>query len=89
MSAVVFQGWDSRNHKATDQAVAMDSYQNYFRRLDIFLSRKQQGAIRADQFTLFFSTIFYGGNDFQSSYITFDIFNNWTFFDTVEKTNEK
>ena len=74
---------------ATDQAIAMDTYQNYFRRLDIFLSRKQQGAIRADQFTLFFSTIFYGGNDFQSSYITFDIFNNWIFFDTAEKTSEK
>ena len=28
-------------------------------------------------------------NDFQSSYITFDIFNNSTFFDTTERTNEK
>ena len=31
----------------------------------------------------------HGGKDFRSSYITFDIFNNWTFFGTVEKTNEK
>ena len=31
----------------------------------------------------------HGGNDFQSSYITFDIFNNSTFFGKIEKANEK
>ena len=69
----------------------MDSYQNYFRKLDIFLSTKLKGAIRTDQEYLLCSSLpfFHGGKDFQSSYITFDIFNNWTFFGTVEKTNEK
>ena len=46
---VVFQGRNSGNHKVADQAVAMDSYQSYFRKLDIFFSGKQQGAIRTDQ----------------------------------------
>ena len=32
---------------------------------------------------------FFLSNDFESSYITFDIFNNLTFFCTTEKTNEK
>ena len=27
----------------------MDIYQNYFRKLDIFLSKKQQGAMRTDR----------------------------------------
>ena len=49
MSAVVFQGRDSRIDKEANQAIAMDSHQNYFRKLGIFLSRKRQGAIRTDR----------------------------------------
>ena len=49
MSAVVFQGRDSRNHKAGDQAIAMDSYKSYFRKHDVFLSRKQEDATRTDR----------------------------------------
>ena len=38
-----------RNHKAVvDQAIAMNSYQSYFKKLDI-LSGKQQGAITTDR----------------------------------------
>ena len=32
---------------------------------------------------------FFLSKDFESSYITLDIFNNSTFIDTTEKTNEK
>ena len=39
----------SRDHKATDHAIAMGRYKSYFRKLDIFFSGKQQGAIRTDQ----------------------------------------
>ena len=46
---VVFQGQDSGNHKVADQEIAMDNYQNYFRKLDTFFSGKQQAAIRTDQ----------------------------------------
>ena len=34
---------------AADQAIAMDSYQNYFRNRDIFLSRKHQGGKSTDR----------------------------------------
>ena len=60
----------------------MDSYQNYFRKLDIFFSGKQQGAIRTER-------KIYDGNNIQGSYITFDIFNNWTFFSTIDVSNKK
>ena len=46
---VVFQGRDSGNYKVADQEIAISSYQNYFRKLDIFFSGKQQGAIRTDR----------------------------------------
>ena len=36
------------NHNATDQAIAMDRYQSYFRKVNIF-SVKQKGAVRNDQ----------------------------------------
>lgn len=39
----------SHNNNAADQAIAMDSYQSFCRKLDIFFSGKQQGAIRTDQ----------------------------------------
>ena len=66
----------SRNRKAADQAIAMDSYQSYFRKFDIFFSRKQQGAIRTDR------KIYY--NAFQGSCITLNIFDNSTFFGATE-----
>ena len=74
----------SRNH----QDIAMDSYQSYFRKLNVFFSGKQQRSSRTDQkkFIIFFSTIFAWWYVFQSSYITFDIFENSTFFGIVEKT---
>ena len=51
-------------------------------KLDIFFSGKQQGSIRTDLKISYPLPFLHGGNDFQSSYITFDIFNNWTFFGT-------
>ena len=39
----------SRNHKAADQATAIDRYQSHFRKPDIFFSGKQQGAIKNDR----------------------------------------
>ena len=39
----------SRDHNATNQAIAMDTYQSYYRKLDNFFSEKQQGAVRTDQ----------------------------------------
>ena len=49
----------SREHNATDQGIAMERYQSYFRKLDIFFSGKEQGAVRTDQkIILFLSTIF-------------------------------
>ena len=38
----------SHDHNKVDQAIAIDSYQRYFRKLDIFFSRKQQSAIKTD-----------------------------------------
>ena len=68
----------------------MDRYQSYFRKLKIFFSEQQQGAVRTDQKFILLSTIFNSGNNFQSTYITIDIFfNNSTFFGITEKTNEK
>ena len=80
-----------RNNKAADQVTAMDSYQSYFRKLDIFLSRKQHGAIRTNRKNLLSSSLSFllDGKNVQSSYIIFDIFNDSTFFGAVEKTNEK
>ena len=49
----------SRNPNVTDQAAAMDRYQNYFRKHDNLFSGKQQGAVRIDHKNiLFLSTIF-------------------------------
>ena len=31
----------------------------------------------------------YNSNDFSGGYLTFDIFNNNTFFGTIQKTDEK
>ena len=79
------------DHNATNQAIAMDRFQSYFRKLDNFFSVKQQDAIRTDPKKLFSSCLQFshGGKDFQSSYISFSIFINLTFFGTTEKTNEK
>ena len=72
----------------------MDRYQSYFRKLDNFLSGKQQAAVKTDQkiyFLLIYDFIydFFLSKDFQNSYITFDIFSNLNFFDTTEKKYEK
>ena len=37
----------------------------------------------------FLSKLFHGDNNVQSTYITFDIFNNLMFIGTTEKANEK
>ena len=78
------------NHNATDQEIEMDRYQSYFRKRDSFFSGKQPGAVRTDQniCSLLFCDL-HGGKDFQSTYISFNIFNNSTFFGTTEKRNEK
>ena len=85
----------SHDRNSTDQAIAMDRYQSYFRN---FFSGKQQAAVKTDQkiyslliYDFIYDLIynFFLSKDFQSSYFTFDIFNNSTFFDTIEKTNEK
>ena len=87
----------SPDHNSTDQAIAVDWYQNYFRKLDLF-SEKQQAAVKTDQkaYSLFIYNFIYDlicnfflSKDFQSSYIVFDIFNNSNYFGTTEKTNEK
>ena len=39
----------SRDNNATDQEIAMDRYESYSRKLDIFFSGKQHGAVRTDQ----------------------------------------
>ena len=72
----------------------MDRYQSYFRKLDNFFSGKQQAAVKIDQkiYSLLiydFINDFFLSKEFQSSYITFDIFNNLNFFDTTEKKYEK
>ena len=63
-----------------------------------FFSRKQQAAVKTDQkiyslliYDFIYDLIydFFLSKDFQSSYITLDIFNNSTFFGTTEKKNEK
>ena len=88
---VVFQGRDSGNRNVAGQAIPMDSYQSHFRKFDIFFPRKQQGEIRTERNIecLLLYHFLHGGNNFRSGYIIFDIFNNWTFYGTVEKTNEK
>ena len=48
----------SGNHKAADEVFAIDSYQSHFRKLDIFFSGKQEDAIRTDQKSIVFSTVF-------------------------------
>ena len=88
----------SHDHNSNDQAITMDRYQSYFRNLDNLFSGKQQAAVKAGQniyslliYNLIYHLIydFFFAKDFQSSYITFDIFNNSTFFGTTEKANEK
>ena len=83
----------SYNHNSTDQAIGMDIYQSYVIRLDNFSFRKQQVAVKTDQkiyslliYNFIYNLIydFFLSKDFQSSYITFDIFNNLTFFGTTE-----
>ena len=67
----------------------MERHQSDFRKFDNFFSGKQQAAVKADQklyYLLIYDFIydFFLSKDFQSSYITFFIFNNSTFFGTTE-----
>ena len=39
----------SRKHNEPDKKIAMDIYQSYFRKLDIFFTGKQQGAVMTEQ----------------------------------------
>ena len=65
----------------------MDSYQCHFRKADTFFSEEQKGAITTDRkiYFLLLYLFLHGGNDFQSSCICFDIFNNAISFGSVEK----
>ena len=67
----------SRNHNATDQAMAMDRCQT------TRCSKDWSKSLFS-----FYLQILHGAKDFQSSCITFSIFNNSIFFGTTEKTNE-
>ena len=69
--------------------ILVDSYQSYFRKLNIFFSGKLHGAIRTGRIFFFFFSLPYldGGNDVQNSYITFDICNSSTFYGAIKKTN--
>ena len=88
----------SHDPNFTNQAISIDRYQRYFRKLDNFFSGKQQYPVKTDQknysfliYDFIYDLIYdpFLSNDSQSSYVTFGIFNNSTFFDTIEKTNEK
>ena len=79
----------SHDYNSTDQAIAMGRSQSDFRKLDKFFSGKQQAAVKTDHkiYTLLiyeFIYDFFLSKDFQSSYITFVIFNNSIFFGTTE-----
>ena len=39
----------SRHHNSTDQAIAIDRYQSYLRKLDNFFSEKQHAAVNTDR----------------------------------------
>ena len=39
----------SRKHNENDKKIAMGIYQSYFRKLDIFFTGKQQGAVTTEQ----------------------------------------
>ena len=72
----------------------MSRYQSYFKKLDNFFPGKQQAAVKTDQkiYSLLiydFINDFFLSKEFQSSSITFDIFNNLNFFDTTEKKCEE
>ena len=82
-------------HNATNRAIAKNSWQRYFEEFAVLFSRKQQGAMRTDW--KIYSCIFYHlcimVTIFQmptSLFSTFfDIFNNNTFFGTIQKADEK
>ena len=54
----------SRNHNAANQEIVIDSYQSFFRKLDILLSKKQQGA----KFYLFLLNHFFGFDTYHIQY---------------------
>ena len=84
----------SHDHNSTDQAIAMERYQSCFRKTENLFSGNQQAALKTDQkiYSLYIFYFIYNviynfllSKDFQSSCITFDIFNNSTLFYTAEK----
>ena len=79
---------------AANHVIAKTKCQSYFKQFEILYCRKPQAAIRTDwkiypcifyHFSIDTFSIF---NDFSSGSLTFDIFNNTTFFDTMQKTGE-
>ena len=80
----------SHIHNAANRAIAKTSWQSYFKKFEVLFSRKQQGAIRTDwKIYSYISTTFAYGNNFSSGLLTFDVFNNNTFLDTIQKKDEK
>ena len=79
----------SQDHNVTDHAIAMDRYQSNFGKLDSLFSGRKMSRRLTKNIVPFLSKLFHGGNNVQSTYITFDIFNNLIFIGTTEKANEK
>ena len=82
----------SHIHNAANHVIAKNNCQSYFKKFEVLFSRKQQGAIRADWkiypcISYHFSIDVFD-NDFSSGNLIFDIFNNTTFFGTMQKTGE-
>ena len=75
----------SHDHNSTDQEIAMNRYYSDFRKLDNFFSGKQRLAKKIySRFICDFIYDFLLSKEIQSSYITFVISNNSTFFGTTE-----
>ena len=77
-------------HNAATHVIAKNNCKSYFKKFEVLFSRKWQGAIRTDWkiYPCIFSHLCID-NDFSNGYLTFDIFNNTTFFGTIHKTGEK
>ena len=71
----------SHIHNAANHVIAKTCCQSYFKQFEVFFSRKQQGVIRT-----YWKLPLRSVNNFSSGYLTFDIFNNVTFFGAIQKT---
>ena len=79
----------SRDRNATDQAIATGDTKVILETLPfLFLEKKTRCRKNWPKDLYSYLQFFHRGKDFQSSYITFDIFNNSTFFCTTQETNE-